>query len=34
MTSRIIVTERFDYIDFGGTVDLVGRKPLPAAYQR
>jgi glucose-6-phosphate 1-dehydrogenase len=34
MTSRIIVTEPFDYVVFGGTGDLARRKLLPALYHR
>ncbi|MBR0666623.1 glucose-6-phosphate dehydrogenase [Roseomonas hellenica] len=34
MTSRIIVTEPFDYVVFGGTGDLARRKLMPALYHR
>ena len=34
MTSQIIPVEPFDYVLFGGTGDLAGRKLLPALYRR
>jgi glucose-6-phosphate 1-dehydrogenase len=34
MTSQIIPVEPFDYIVFGGTGDLSGRKLIPALYHR
>jgi len=34
MTARIIVTDPFDYVVFGGTGDLARRKLMPALYHR